>query len=73
MKLGVLGICLCVAVPGLAAERLEKLSLQRAIKIALEINLGQALLTQTAWMSVPSAHAAGFASGLLLASAILYE
>lgn len=43
------------------------------IKIALEVHLGQALLTQTAWMSVPSAHAAGFASGLLLASAILYE
>lgn len=35
-------------------------------KIALEINSGQALLTQTAWPSVPEVHAVGFLSGLAL-------
>jgi rhomboid family GlyGly-CTERM serine protease len=34
-------------------------------KIVLEINAGQALLTQTAWPSVPETHAAGFLSGLV--------
>ena len=35
-----------------------------ALKIAIEIHSGQALLTQTAWPSVPTAHAAGFLCGL---------
>lgn len=35
-------------------------------KIVLEISAGQALLTETAWPSVPEAHAAGFMSGLIL-------
>jgi len=38
-----------------------------ALKIILEIYFGQALLTQTAWPSVPTAHAAGFLCGLVLA------
>jgi len=38
-----------------------------ALKIIVEIHVGQALLTQTAWPSVPAVHAAGFLSGLLLA------
>jgi rhomboid family GlyGly-CTERM serine protease len=37
-----------------------------ALKIAIEIHSGQALLTQTAWPSVPTAHAAGFLCGLAL-------
>jgi rhomboid family GlyGly-CTERM serine protease len=36
-----------------------------ALKIIVEINVGQALFTQTAWPSVPSVHAAGFVSGLI--------
>jgi rhomboid family GlyGly-CTERM serine protease len=42
-----------------------------AMKIVLEIHLGQALLTETAWPSVPTAHAAGFLCGLALASVTL--
>ena len=38
-----------------------------ALKIILEIYIGQALLTQTAWPSVPTAHAAGFLCGLIMA------
>jgi hypothetical protein len=38
-----------------------------AAKILVEINAGQALLTQTAWPSVPTVHAAGFLCGLVLA------
>jgi rhomboid family GlyGly-CTERM serine protease len=41
------------------------------LKIILEINAGQALLTQTVWPSVPAAHAAGYACGLVLASVTL--
>jgi rhomboid family GlyGly-CTERM serine protease len=37
-----------------------------AVKILVEINAGQALLTQTAWPSVPTVHAAGFLCGLVL-------
>jgi len=37
-----------------------------ALKIIVEINAGQALLTQTAWPSVPTVHAVGFLSGLVL-------
>lgn len=40
-------------------------------KIIIEIHGGAALLTQTAWPSVPTAHAAGFLSGLVAASATL--
>jgi rhomboid family GlyGly-CTERM serine protease len=36
------------------------------VKIIVEINAGQALLTQTAWPSVPTVHAAGFLCGLVL-------
>jgi len=39
-------------------------------KILLEISSEQALLTQTAWPSVPEVHAVGFLSGLVLAMAI---
>ena len=42
-------------------------------KIAVETFTGQALLTQTAWPSVPSAHAAGFLCGMWLASVTLRE
>jgi rhomboid family GlyGly-CTERM serine protease len=35
------------------------------VKIVVEICAGQALLTQTAWPSVPEVHAAGFLSGLV--------
>lgn len=42
-----------------------------ALKIILEIAAGQALLTRTAWPSVPSAHAAGFLGGVALASVTL--
>lgn len=38
-----------------------------ALKILVEINTGQALLTQTAWPSVPAVHAVGFLCGLVLA------
>jgi len=41
-------------------------------KIVLEIGAGQALLTSTAWPSVPTAHAAGFVCGLVLASVSLH-
>jgi rhomboid family GlyGly-CTERM serine protease len=37
------------------------------VKIIVEINAGQALLTQTAWPSVPMVHAVGFLCGLVLA------
>jgi len=37
-----------------------------AAKILVEINTGQAILTQTAWPSVPTVHAAGFLCGLML-------
>jgi len=37
-----------------------------AVKILVEINAGQALLTQTAWPSVPVVHAVGFLCGLVL-------
>ena len=37
------------------------------VKIIVEINAGQALLTQTAWPSVPTVHAVGFLCGLVLA------
>jgi rhomboid family GlyGly-CTERM serine protease len=37
-----------------------------ALKIVIEIHSGQALLTQTAWPSLPTAHAAGFLCGLAL-------
>jgi rhomboid family GlyGly-CTERM serine protease len=37
-----------------------------AMKICVEINAGQALLTQTVWPSVPSVHAVGFLCGLVL-------
>lgn len=40
------------------------------LKIVVEINTGQSLLTQTAWPSVPDVHAAGFLSGLILAAGI---
>ena len=36
------------------------------LKVALELQTGQALFTSSAWESVPGAHAAGLASGLLL-------
>jgi len=36
-----------------------------AVKILVEINYGQALLTQTAWPSVPTVHAVGFLCGLV--------
>jgi rhomboid family GlyGly-CTERM serine protease len=42
-----------------------------ASKILLEASSGQALLTSTAWPSVPTTHAAGFLCGLLLASVTL--
>jgi len=38
-----------------------------ALKIIVEIHVGQALLTRTAWPSVPTVHAAGFLCGLVLA------
>jgi rhomboid family GlyGly-CTERM serine protease len=38
-----------------------------ALKIIVEIVAGQALLTQTAWPSVPAVHAAGLVCGLLMA------
>jgi len=37
-----------------------------ALKIIVEINVGQAIFTQTVWPSVPTVHAAGFLSGLAL-------
>jgi hypothetical protein len=37
----------------------------------VEINTGQALLTRTAWPSVPAAHAAGFVSGLVYGVAVM--
>lgn len=40
------------------------------LKIIVEIKTGQALLTQTAWPSVPDVHAAGFLSGLLIAAGL---
>ena len=36
------------------------------LKILIEIQLGQAMLTQTAWPSLPQAHAAGFVCGAVL-------
>lgn len=42
-----------------------------ALKIVFEISAGQALLTSTAWPSVPTTHAVGFLCGLLVASVTL--
>jgi rhomboid family GlyGly-CTERM serine protease len=36
------------------------------LKIAVETMLGKAVFSSTAWASVPTAHAAGFVSGLLM-------
>ncbi|MGD2119905.1 MAG: rhombosortase [Chromatiales bacterium] len=36
------------------------------LKIVIELNSGQALITDTVWPSVPQAHAAGYLAGLLL-------
>ena len=41
------------------------------LKIILEINAGQALLTRTAWPSVPAVHAVGYLWGLAWASVTL--
>jgi rhomboid family GlyGly-CTERM serine protease len=41
-----------------------------ALKIVLEMSTGQALLTETAWPSVPTAHAAGLLCGLVMAAVI---
>jgi rhomboid family GlyGly-CTERM serine protease len=38
-----------------------------ALKIVVEASLGQALMTQTAWPSVPATHAVGFLCGLAAA------
>ena len=43
-------------------------ALGAVLKIFVEINTGQSLVTQTAWPSVPVAHAAGYLSGLALAA-----
>jgi len=43
-------------------------ALAAALKIVVEINTGQSLVTQTVWPSVPTTHAAGFLCGLLLAA-----
>ena len=43
-------------------------ALVAVLKIFVEINTGQSLVTQTAWPSVPVAHAAGYLSGLVLAA-----
>lgn len=40
------------------------------LKIAVEINLGQSFLIQTAWPGVPAVHAAGFLSGMVLMAGI---
>ena len=41
-----------------------------AVKIIVEINSGQALLTHTAWPGVPAVHAAGFLCGLVFGCGI---
>lgn len=41
-----------------------------ALKIVLEMQLDEALLTRTAWPSVPAAHAAGYVTGWLLDLAV---
>jgi len=38
------------------------------LKIAVEINVGQAVLVQTVWPSTPAVHAVGFLSGLVFAA-----
>lgn len=43
-------------------------ALGAVLKIFVEINTGQSLVTQTAWPSVPVAHAAGYLSGMVLAA-----
>jgi rhomboid family GlyGly-CTERM serine protease len=43
-------------------------ALGAVLKIFVEINTGQSLVTQTAWPSVPVAHAAGYLSGLVIAA-----
>lgn len=45
-------------------------ALAAILKIYVEINTGQSLVTQTAWPSVPVAHAAGYLSGLVIAAVI---
>jgi rhomboid family GlyGly-CTERM serine protease len=40
------------------------------VKLLVEINTGQALLTQTAWPSVPTVHAAGLLCGLVFGAGI---
>lgn len=36
------------------------------LKILVEVNIGQAVLTQTSWPSIPEVHAVGFVVGLVL-------
>ena len=54
-----------------ALRKLVSLTAAAAVlKIFIEISGGHALLTQTAWPSVPHAHLWGFAGGLLLAACL---
>lgn len=42
------------------------MGLAAVLKIIIEMHSGQSLVTQTAWPSVPQAHAAGFIAGFLI-------
>lgn len=72
---GILNGLLALGLLGLWREARHPLILLTAIaavlKIFLEMQLGQALLTRTAWPSVPTVHAVGFLCGLVLASVTL--
>ena len=74
---GILNAVLALGLLGLWREARHPLILLTALaailKIFVEMQLGQALLTRTAWPSVPTAHAVGFLCGLVLASATLRQ
>ncbi|HYQ72854.1 MAG TPA: rhombosortase [Gammaproteobacteria bacterium] len=70
---GLSGILNCLLITGLLQLWLDirhplvvLTGMGAAVKIIVEINSGQALLTRIAWPSVPTVHAAGFLCGLLL-------
>ena len=74
---GILNGLLALGLLGLWREARHPLILLTALaavlKIFVEMQLGQALLTSTVWPSVPTAHAVGFLCGLALASVTLRQ
>ena len=74
---GLSGILNCLLIVGLLQQWRELrhplillTGVGAAVKILVETNSGQALLTHTAWPGVPVVHAAGFLCGLVFGCGI---